>query len=220
MNHQHSSHSSFAPGGYGAPSPYGAPGALSPAGAPGAFSPTVPEGAGYPSGGYGLPSGFPPEQVPPGYNPRLGTFAGPRYASVWARIGAYLIDGIVLGAINVVAQILFVGISGTALVGDDAGIAVTALIAFFILIFVLDAIYVVAQEAASGQTLGKRALRIKVVKADGSQMDVDAALIRYVFLFFAFVGLGGLVTLLSVALSDTKQRIGDRVAGTIVVTAG
>jgi uncharacterized RDD family membrane protein YckC len=36
----------------------------------------------------------------------------------------------------------------------------------------------------------------------------------------AGLGLGGLVTILMISLSDTKQRLGDRVAGTIVVKAG
>ena len=136
---------------------------------------------------------------------------------MWARIGAYLIDGLILAVLNAVAQVIFVVVSGAAFDDDDAGTALTALLAYLVLVFVLDALYVVTQEASSGQTLGKRALGIRVVKADGSQMDVDAALIRYAFLFFAFVGLGGLVTLLMVAFSETKQRIGDRVAGTVVV---
>ena len=236
MDERHPTQSSFAPGNTGntvTPGAYGAPGGRGPApNVPafptGGFGQVAYDAAGYPAGGYGVPPygapgvppGFPPELIPPGYNPWLGAYAGPRYASVWSRIGAYLIDGIILAIINSVAQIVFVGISGTALVGDDAGIALTAFLAFAILVLVLDGIYVVSQEAPYGQTIGKRALGIKVVKADGSSMDVDAALIRYGFLFFSFLGLGGLVTLLMVALSDTKQRIGDRVAGTIVVKAG
>ena len=43
---------------------------------------------------------------------------------------------------------------------------------------------------------------------------------RYLFLLLAGLGLGGLVTVLMISLSDTKQRLGDRVAGTIVVKTG
>ena len=212
MNDSHPTPASYPPNSYGAPSPYGV------AGGPGAtdYGSAGYDAAGYPPGCYGqTPHGVP--GFPPGYNPWPGAYAGLRYASVWRRIGAYWIDGVIVLIVNLVAQTIFNAVSGDALKSNDPGQALTALLAFVVLVFVLDALYVVTQEAASGQTLGKRALGIRVVKTDGGPIDVDAALIRYVFLFFAFLGLGGLVTLLMVALSDTKQRLGDRVAGTVVI---
>lgn len=213
MDERHPSQSSFAPGNTGASSSYGLP----------AYN-----AAAYPPGGYGLPPhgvpgippGYPPELIPPGFNPWLGTFAGPRYASVWSRIAAYLIDSLVLGVVNVVAYLAVIVVATTT---DQTGaptVPPTAMLAAIILVLVLDGIYFVAQEGSSGQTIGKRVLGIKVVKADGGEMSVDAALVRYLFLLLAGLGLGGLVTLLMISLSDTKQRIGDRVAGTIVVKTG
>lgn len=216
MNDHHPSQSSFAPGGYGQPGPYEQPGYAA-AAFPQAGYPPV---GGYGEPGYGLPGGFPPGMYPPGYNPWLGTFAGPRYASVWRRIGAFLIDSIIFQIIWQFISIALSGIVGSTLFSTDVSTQLTATLAMLILYFVLYAVYIVSQEATWGQTIGKRALGIKVVKADGGEMDVDAALIRYVFLFFYWVGVFGLVTLLTIALSDTKQRLGDRAAGTIVVRAG
>jgi uncharacterized RDD family membrane protein YckC len=55
------------------------------------------------------------------------------------------------------------------------------------------------------------------VKEDGTPIDVDAALVRYLFLFLAPLGFLGLVTLVMIATSEKKQRLGDKAAGTIVV---
>jgi uncharacterized RDD family membrane protein YckC len=141
------------------------------------------DAATYPPGGlpyppYGAP-GLPPGHYPPGYNPWLGTFAGPRYASVWARIGAYVVDSLVLSVVNVVAYLTVIVLTTTS---DQTGaptVPPMAMLAAFILILVLDGVYFVAQEGSSGQTIGKRVFGTKVVKADGGEMGVDAALVRY-----------------------------------------
>ena len=159
MDERYPSQSSFAPGntgapgGYGAPGPYGASAAQGGHGAPGAYGQAAYDAAGYPAGGFGvppygvpghppgLPPGFPPALVPPGYNPWLGTFAGPRYASVWLRIEAYFIDGLVLGVVNFVAYMtIFVM---TASPGETA--SPTGMLAAFVLVIVLDGIYFIAQ---------------------------------------------------------------------------
>jgi len=228
MDERYPSQSSFAPGNTGAPGGYGAPGPSGAYGAPGAYGQAAYDAEGYPAGGYGqppygapgFPPGFPPELIPPGYNPWLGVHAGPRYASVWLRIAAYLIDGLVLGVVNAVAYLTVIAMTASAGGSGNESAALTAMLAALVLVIVLDGIYFVAQEGTSGQTLGKRVVGTKVVKADGSEMSVEAAFIRYFFLLLASFAVGGLLTVLMVALSDTKQRIGDRVAGTIVVKAG
>jgi len=197
-------------------------------GAPGAYGPATYDAVGYPAGGYGvppygapgIPPGFPPELIPPGYNPWLGAYAGPHYASVWSRIGAYFVDSLVLGVVNVIAYLTVIVLTTNTGQAGAPTIPPTAMLAAIILVLVLDGIYFVAQEGSSGQTLGKRVFGTKVVKADGSEMSVDAALVRYLFLLLAGFGLGGLITVLMISLSDTKQRLGDRVAGTIVVKTG
>jgi uncharacterized RDD family membrane protein YckC len=79
--------------------------------------------------------------------------------------------------------------------------------------------YYTVMEAQSGATIGKRLVGLKVVKLDAAApIDMQTSLVRNVlrlvdgFLFY-------LVGAISVWMSDKKQRIGDRVAGTVVIRA-
>jgi uncharacterized RDD family membrane protein YckC len=78
--------------------------------------------------------------------------------------------------------------------------------------------YFTYMEGSSGQTLGKRLLRIKVVKENGKPLTyVDAfvrTLLRIVDGMFAY-----LIGFIVIVATDKKQRVGDMAAGTIVVNA-
>ncbi len=68
-----------------------------------------------------------------------------------------------------------------------------------------------------GATPGKKALGIRVLRDDGAPIDVAAALTRNLLRaadFLPLLYLGGLVAML---MSSRFQRLGDRVAGSIVV---
>ena len=78
-------------------------------------------------------------------------------------------------------------------------------------------VYYIVLEAGFGTTLGKRLIGLSVVRLEGgSPIDWQASIVRNVlrlvdgFLFY-------LVGAIAVWTSDKKQRIGDRVAGTVVV---
>ena len=178
--------------------------------------PGVIPSAGYPIGTF-PPPGYPAGGFPPGYNPWLGAYARPQYASTGRRLVSYIIDIIVFQFIWQPIQIILSAIVGTSVSPTNFGGAMAASIATFVLYVVVYGLYVAGQEGAWGQTLGKRALGIKVVKEDGSPIDYDSALIRYIFLFLAPLGFFGIVTLCTIAFSEKKQRIGDRAAGTFVV---
>ena len=89
---------------------------------------------------------------------------------------------------------------------------------FFIWLAIALAYYIV-MEARSGATLGKRVMKLKVVKLEGgAPLDWQASIARNVLrlidgLFFYLVGA------IVVWISDKKQRLGDKVAGTVVVRA-
>ena len=68
----------------------------------------------------------------------------------------------------------------------------------------------------NGQSLGKRALRIKVITLEGGQPSISQYLIRWMFRTID-IGLFFLPGFFSVILSARAQRIGDMVAGTIVI---
>lgn len=79
-------------------------------------------------------------------------------------------------------------------------------------------VYFIVMEGTSGTTLGKRILKLRVVKVDGSPLTMGDAAIRNVLRIIDGI-FGYLVGAILIWTSPDKQRLGDRVAKTIVVTA-
>jgi uncharacterized RDD family membrane protein YckC len=76
--------------------------------------------------------------------------------------------------------------------------------------------YFIAMEGLTGTTLGKRLLKLKVVRTDGSPMSMREAVVRNVFRILDGLFLY-LIAAIAVWTSDRNQRLGDRVANTLVV---
>ena len=96
----------------------------------------------------------------------------------------------------------------------DAGINVGG--SAFLLLLALGLGYYIVCEAATGATLGKRIVGIRVLGEDGEQVTFGAAVVRNLLrlvdaLFFYLVGAVFALT------SARGQRLGDRAAHTIVV---
>jgi uncharacterized RDD family membrane protein YckC len=130
------------------------------------------------------------------------------YVSVGKRAAAVLIDGIVFFVLGWVIA-LFTG-NTTA---NGFGFSLSDGPAF--LLFFVSFAYFTVMEATLGATVGKLALRLRVVREDGTPIDWQASLIRNILriidgLFFYLVGA------ILVWTSPTRQRLGDRVAGTVV----
>lgn len=68
---------------------------------------------------------------------------------------------------------------------------------------------------ASGQTFGKKIMKIKVVKVDGSSVGMGDAFVRWVGLMLGFFMLG--LGLLWAVFNKNKRCWHDKMAGTIVV---
>jgi hypothetical protein len=69
-----------------------------------------------------------------------------------------------------------------------------------------------------GQTLGKRIVKIKVVKIDGYQASFGDYIIRWVFrLVDISIGMG-IIGLIAMVVNRKTQRLGDISAGTAVIT--
>jgi len=87
-----------------------------------------------------------------------------------------------------------------------------------LLIFLL---HFILLEGAYGQTVGKMAVKIKVVQEDGTKIDYAGAAVRNILRvvdaipFFIPYLLGAIL----IWTSDRKQRVGDRAASTAVVKA-
>ena len=129
------------------------------------------------------------------------------YAGVGMRAVATIIDLVVLFVIGYLIAL----VTGQTTSGGFNLQGVPAL-----LWFVLSTAYYVVLEAQLGGTVGKLLLGLKVVTTEGSPIDYRAALIRTVLRivdgFFLY-----LVAAIPVWQSPRRQRLGDRVAGTVVV---
>jgi uncharacterized RDD family membrane protein YckC len=143
----------------------------------------------------------------------FGPFA---YAGVPRRFVALLLDAvIVLFPVTIVVGLLSGG--GYTESGEgyaNAGIKVSESASMLLLALVLG--YYVLCEAATGATLGKRMVGIRVVSEDGKGLTFGAAVVRNVLrlvdgFFFYLVGAIFALT------SPRGQRLGDRAAHTVVV---
>ncbi|MBW3666802.1 MAG: RDD family protein [Actinobacteria bacterium] len=130
-----------------------------------------------------------------------------KYVGAGPRFAAQLIDFLVLG-ISVLLVGFMADLAGA--VHQFAPAAVWALSAF------LPAAYFIGLEAELGATAGKLVMGQRVVMEDGSPIGWRASAIRNALrlvdgIFFYLVGA------ILVWNSDRRQRLGDRVAGTVVV---
>jgi uncharacterized RDD family membrane protein YckC len=69
----------------------------------------------------------------------------------------------------------------------------------------------------NGQTVGKMALKIRVMMLDGSKATLSAYLLRWLLAVVDVSLFSGLVAVLTIAITGKGQRIGDIAAGTAVV---
>lgn len=87
----------------------------------------------------------------------------------------------------------------------------------FILILPLMFYGLVFEIFMQGQTPGKRIMKIRVVKTDGSQAGFSSYLIRWLFRIVDFQIMSGLVALITALVTERQQRLGDLAAGTNVI---
>ena len=113
-------------------------------------------------------------------------------AGWWSRVGAYLIDGLIVG---VGALILFLPLVAAGLTVDtDAGWAalVAAGIVWVLCLAVAALLYApVMMARTNGKTLGRMALNIRVVRASGEPMTFGFAVLREVVVKWFLFGIAG-----------------------------
>lgn len=136
---------------------------------------------------------------------------GYRLAGVGSRTLAQIIDCVIIYIALILLAILFhfLAFFDAALAG---GLLSLLAFAFALLYFVL------LEGLMNGQTIGKRALGIRVRMADGTPIGLEAAILRN-FLRPADLLPGFyLIGLVTMFLSSRAQRLGDLAAGTVVVS--
>ena len=145
-----------------------------------------------------------------------------QYKSVGIRFAAILIDTIIISIIGTIVT-LPLGASTTATVNQQTGaISITPVYWIVVIIELIIAfLYFTILEGRYGQTVGKIILKLKVLKADGSPINYKDAGIRTILRIIDVVPfiVPYLLGAILIWSSDTKQRLGDRVAHTVVVQA-
>lgn len=136
-------------------------------------------------------------------------------AGLGSRVGAGLIDSLILGGISV-AVIIAISILGFA----DTSADILLLIFGFgvlLLFLVYFGYYVLFETLNGGRTPGKAGMGIRVVRLDGTPLRFGAVAIRNLLRFVDSLPLLYAVGLISIVVSRHNQRIGDLVAGTVVI---
>ena len=127
-------------------------------------------------------------------------------AGFGTRFLAILIDSIGLAIVTgIIAGILNAGGPGSS---GSSGLQTLLGVAYFCYFW---------STYGKGQTLGMRALNIRVVKTDGSYLDLVGAFLRYVGLVISIVCL--FIGVIWAAFDANKQGWHDKIAGTYVVKA-
>lgn len=133
-------------------------------------------------------------------------------ASVGDRILAYLIDSLII--IAWLIMFIFIGVGlGINSRSNSAPFVVLFVIGFLPLMFY----NLVSELLMNGQTIGKKAMNIRVVMVDGSQPTVGAYLIRWIMRLIDIQLMSGVVAIIAIASNNRGQRLGDMAANTTVV---
>jgi uncharacterized RDD family membrane protein YckC len=148
-----------------------------------------------------------------------------RVAGPARRLLAYLLDLVLCYTVfSMVAMLVIVAAVGTGGFSDAAEGAVgTGIGLLLVVLFAIQWLYFAVLEAWHGRTPGKRALGLRVVTATGRPIGFRAAALRNVMRAADALPLtysGGLLSIAGlVSMSATRrfQRLGDLVAGTIVI---
>jgi uncharacterized RDD family membrane protein YckC len=137
-------------------------------------------------------------------------------ASWWQRVGATLIDALILSA---VALVFGVALSAGGSNSGDATVAIYAVVFFASVVY--SPLLMAREGDGNGQTIGKRVLGIRVVHEDGHPMTIRRGLVRDGF-GKAVLGLVPLYTVVDVLwpiFDKDNQAIHDKVGSTYVVDA-
>ncbi len=133
-------------------------------------------------------------------------------AGVGDRILAVIIDSLLVGTYALLMGLLFIALVSVV---DETVIWVLFVVLMLIPIFFY---HLICEVFFNGQSIGKRARNIRVIRLDGQEPTLGNYLLRWL-LRVVDVGISyGLVGLISILVTKHAQRLGDLAAGTTVVS--
>jgi len=127
-------------------------------------------------------------------------------ANVGLRIASQLIDYFIIFVYIMILVLIF-----SLLKLDSSALIIITILPAFFYSFIMEALF-------QGQSVAKMILKIRVVKLDGSQPTLLNYFIRWMFRIIDVLPFYGIVAIISIATGTRGQRLGDRSAGTTVVS--
>ena len=133
-------------------------------------------------------------------------------ATLGERIMALIIDMVtVLGGYLIFTSLLIAVID----VGwDDFNLSFLSFATLFICFLLYHFLF---ELLSNGQSLGKKALNIQVVRLDSKELTSGDSMLRAVFYFVDLLGSLSVLGVLTISASARKQRLGDMAAGTVLI---
>lgn len=130
-------------------------------------------------------------------------------APVSQRIFAFILDIFVIGFTVIILTTFISNVFGFDVIADNfAMLFLVPFVTFFTL---------ASESLMNGQTLGKKALGIRVIKLNGERMEFADYLSRWIFRIVDIWFSGGSVAIISIVSTEKNQRLGDMLANTAVV---
>ena len=135
-------------------------------------------------------------------------------ATVWERLVSALIDAIIVVAMVLLLSLLIISAGDNDLISTDDG---WTLFLSFLPIAGFMLYQFISEVTANGQSWGKKAMGVKVIRLDGKEAGLSDSLLRAVF--YIVDGILTLGILGSILISSTakRQRLGDMTANTTVI---
>ena len=130
-------------------------------------------------------------------------------AGIGERILAYLIDGLIMLAYIILVNFLMGGLDST---GGERWVFLSVIGLPLFLYFLL------WETFWNGQSPGKAALELRVVKMDGSKPAFSNFLIRWLLRIIDITITSGSVAVVTILMNGKGQRLGDLAAGTTVIS--
>ncbi|MGA7987769.1 MAG: RDD family protein [Candidatus Dormiibacterota bacterium] len=138
-------------------------------------------------------------------------------AGLGSRIVAQILDNLVAIPLTFVAALLASAVAGTFVTTSEGATFARAAIGFFAG-FVYFGYFFVAEAVTAGKTPGKSAMGLRVIKVDGTAVDLSSVAARNVIRIIDFAVL--LIGLVVMFFQPQTRRLGDLAAGTLVVRDG
>ncbi len=132
-------------------------------------------------------------------------------AHVRDRILAFILDQIIIFFVYVLLFWVF------TLLTSSMSSEIVQLGIYFIFIPAIMLYTLISEYFMHGQTLGKKALKIKVIKLDGRQPEFYDYMNRWILRIVDIWGSSGVVGTIIISSSDFSQRLGDITSNTTVV---